>query len=278
MINYQYQIVRYIHDRVTGEFVNVGLVFYDPKSFFLRCKVVTKYSRISHFFTDVKGHFLITSLKHFENEINDFLKSKESSSEKYFENIDSITKRVLPKDDSALVCTEMKKAIDIDIEKAFEDMFNRIVDRYTEESISLHNDNYAWTKFYKNHFKKYGLTKKLKKHSVKTHTDIIDFDKAWKNGVWNCYQSLSLDLKREESIKNKVYRWSGILRQLELTNEDLHLFFLTTTPKTDHKIQNLVKEVLTAKNKSNVKVTLVKESEAEKFAAQVKKEMEKSEA
>jgi hypothetical protein len=130
----------------------------------------------------------------------------------------------------------------------------------------------------KNHFEKYGLTKKLKKHSVKTHTDVIDFDKAWKNGSWHCYQSLSLDLKREESIKNKIYRWSGVLRQLESTNESLHLFFLTTTPKTDHKIQSLIREALIVTGKTKVKVTLIKENEAEKFAAQVKKEMDKSEA
>lgn len=278
MINYQYQIVRYIHDRVTGEFVNVGLVFYDPKTQFLKCKVVNKFGRISNFFTDVKGHFLITSLKHFEKEINDFLNNSKET-EKHFESLDSITRKILPQDDSALVCTEVKRAIDINFETAFEDMFNRIVDRYTEEPISSkHNDNYAWKKYYKDHFEKLGLTKKLKKHSVKTHTDIIDFDKAWKNGSWHCYQSLSLDLKREESIKNKIYRWSGVLKQLESTKEDLHLYFLTTTPNTNHNIQSLIEEALTVKGNAKVKVTLVKESEAEEFAAEVKKEMDKSEA
>jgi hypothetical protein len=132
----------------------VGLVFYDPKSLFLKCRVVNKYSRISNIFTDVKGHFLISSLKHFEKEINEFLISpRETQTEKHFESIDSITKKVLPQDDSALVCTEVKRAIDIDFEKAFEDMFNRIVDRYTDEPISSqHNDNYAWKKYYKKSF------------------------------------------------------------------------------------------------------------------------------
>ena len=281
MINYQYQIVRYIHDRMTGEFVNVGLVFYDPKSLFLKCKVVNKYSRISNFFTDVKGQFLINSLKHFENKINEFPSSYEKDFQKYSENIESITRYILPKDDSALICTEVRKAIDIDIEKAFEDMFERIVDRYTEEPISnQHNDNYAWKKYYKSYFDKYGLTKKLKKHSVKTKGDKIEFDKAWKNGVWNCYQSLSLDLTREESIKNKIYRWSGVLRQLESTNEDIHLYFLTTTPKVDHNIQGLIKQALSIKgsSKNKIKVTLVKENEAETFAAKVKREMDKSTA
>ena len=28
---YQYQVIRYTHDRVTGEFVNVGVVLYVPE-------------------------------------------------------------------------------------------------------------------------------------------------------------------------------------------------------------------------------------------------------
>jgi len=35
--------------------------------------------------------------------------------------------------------------------------------------------------------------------------------------------------KTEEAIKSKVYRWSGIIRELETTKEEVHVYFLTTS-------------------------------------------------
>ncbi len=275
MKSYQYQIIRYIHDHVTGEFVNVGLVCYEPDSSYLRCKVINRIGRISNFFLEVKGHYIIALLRQLESQINLISKDTKENNNN-FKSLDIITASVLPKDDSAIICTEVKKAIDIDFDKAFEDLYYRFVEKYIEEpETNPHNDNYAWKNYYKRYFEKYGLIQNFKKHSVKTLTDEINFDKSWKNGVWNCYQSLSLDLSKTESIKNKVYRWSGILRQLETTVEPMHLYFLTVAPKNNLGLTNFIKEALTLKNKQ-IEVTLVEEKDAEKFAAKVKKKMENS--
>jgi hypothetical protein len=214
-------------------------------------------------------------LKHFETAISKISENIHGKVN-FYESIDVITASILPKDDSALMCTDVKRAIDIDLNKAFDDMFNRIVEKYCEEiDVNPHNDNFAWKQYYKRYFEKYGLSDKLKKHSVKTNTDVIEFDKAWKNGVWNCYQSVSFDLLRVEAIKNKAYKWSGVLKQLETTKEQLHIYFLTAEPKQDHGLKKLITEALTINN-PNVLVTLVTENQAEEFVVQVKKDMEKS--
>ncbi len=57
MIKYQYQILRYVHDQFTGEFGNLGVVMYAPKNRFLKCKVVSKYARLSSFFGEINGQF-----------------------------------------------------------------------------------------------------------------------------------------------------------------------------------------------------------------------------
>ena len=273
MKSYQYQIIRYIHDYFTGEFVNVGLVCFEPGSSFLKCRVITRYSRISNFFLMANGHYLMSELKQFESQINKIGVGIRTQGNN-FKSLDEITSSILPKDDSALRCTEVKKAIDIDIDKAFEDLYDQLVEKYIEEpETNQHNDNYAWKNYYKMHFEKHGLLQNFQKHSVKTHTDTINFDKSWKNGVWNCYQSLSLDLSRTESIKNKIYRWSGILKQLETTEEKMHLYFLTASPKKQHDLKNFIEDTLTT-NSKQIEVTIVNEQDAEKFAVQVKEEME----
>ncbi|MDP5172607.1 MAG: DUF3037 domain-containing protein, partial [Bacteroidia bacterium] len=42
MKKYHYQIIRYVHDHFTGEFVNVGVVVYSKENGFLDCRTVRK--------------------------------------------------------------------------------------------------------------------------------------------------------------------------------------------------------------------------------------------
>jgi hypothetical protein len=278
MIKYQYQVIRYIHDQFTGEFGNIGVVLYSPSKNYLACKVVNRYARLSEFFGDINGHFLLSGLKRLEIAIskiaedpNTFLAGKKSE-----QGLDLITSHILPKDDSALQFTDVVHGIDIDPEITLHDLFERIVERYNaDDYASRHTDQYAWSKIYKNYFDKYGITKQLKKHKVvANNNDEIVFDKAWKNGVWNCYQTLSFDLKTDDAVKNKIYKWSGIIRALENAGESINLFFLTTSPK--HKeLENLIEDTLTVSDQA-LRVDIIKEDKADDFAANVRKEMEKS--
>jgi len=277
MIKYQYQIIRYIHDRVTGEFVNVGLIMFEPTSKYLECRVINKYNRISHFFSEVNGSFLVATLKQFQNKVSEISKSMdEFIANRDFKDLSSVTDSLLHKDDSALITTEVKYGIDVQINAAFEDLYHRIVEQYIDD-VEIHTDQQAWQKFYKNYFDLAGITSKLHKHTVKTEKDSFDFDKAWKNGVWNCYQSVAFDLKKIDAIKNKVYKWSGILKELETSNESIKLYLLTTTPKVpDQNLEAFIKATLTEQKTDNIEVAVITEAEAERFAAKVRKDMEAS--
>ena len=129
MIKYQYQIIRYIHDRITGEFVNVGLLLFEPASKFLDCRVVNKYSRISQFFGEINGSFLLSTLKQFQTQVSEISGSMDEflSNNKDFKDISSISNFILPKDDSALIVTDVKYGIDVKVEAAFEDLYHRLV-------------------------------------------------------------------------------------------------------------------------------------------------------
>lgn len=275
MKKFQYQIIRYIHDRVTAEFVNVGIVVYQPNTNFLQGKFVSKFSRISQFFIDINGQYLLSTLKQFEKEL-EIASSRLSELFTNYSSLYEITNYILPKDDSALVCSELLFGIDIDPQSAVNDLFDRLVNKYNHEAEKEHHDDkYVWRKVYKQYFDKYEITNKLKPHTVKTVHDHIEFDKAWKNGVWNCYQTLSFDLKRNDSIKNKVYRWSGILSELENSDQELHLYFLTVNPTNNKTINKFIEDtILKHNNGQSLKVTMVNEKQADKFVAGVKKEIE----
>ncbi|WP_342646632.1 DUF3037 domain-containing protein [Mucilaginibacter sp. CSA2-8R] len=282
MKTFEYQIIRYLHDRTTGEFVNVGVILYEPESRFLDTKILSRFSRISSFFEEFNGYFLLSTLKHFQKAIRSvnldliFFNSSnfKQASNKF--GLTEITNKILIPDDSALYVSESKKALDLDPQKALDDLYDRLVDKYTADPHKeIHTDAYAWNKVYKTHFDKLGITARLKDHTVKTDNDKITFDKAWKNGVWNCYQSLSFDLKKDDAIKNKVYKWSGIIKELESSKEKINLYFLTTSPKTNEQLSSFIKDTL-SQSDDDIKVTIITENEAEQFARKVKLAIEKT--
>lgn len=273
MKKYQYQILRYVHDQFTGEFVNLGVVVYSPNELFLKTIVSQKYGRLTALFPNANGKFIAKNVKNFElsikqvaNELSQLFKPSESLS--------VITKTILPQDDSALMLTDVKNAIDIDLEIALNDLYFDLVEKYfnatTEQSLS---DDDVWKKKYKSYFDNYGITNRLVSHEVITKNDIFSFDKSWKNEIWHCYQPISFDLLNSESIKNKVYRWSGILKEMDTTNEKLHITFLATLSSNFQKMNTFIKESL--KQDSNfVEVDIITEIDAESIAKQIKAQIE----
>lgn len=272
MKNYQYQIIRYIHDRFTSEFVNVGIILFNPEEKFLKACFIGKYGRVSQFFNNINGHHLLTALKSIEREIDKLAKKIEEPSVKD-KNLDELVSLILPKDDSALIASELLKGLDIDCDSAIYDLYERIVNKYSDDlNEEKRDDKYVWKKIYKQYFDKYNITKNLKPHSVKTSFDTINFDKAWKNDIWHCYETVSFDLKRIDSIRNKVYKWSGILNELEKSDEKIALHFLTSSPARHRDIEHFINETL-IRDKENLNVSLVKEDEAEQFAQKLNEEI-----
>lgn len=274
MKTHQYQIVRYLHDQVTGEFVNIGVIVYQPELRFLKAKFINRFSRITQFFNNVNGAHLLSTLRFFNQKLN--IESKKLG-ELFSDHLSlsQITSSILPKDDSALVCSELMYGIDLKPESFLEDNFDRLVARYFDDPKEDHrDDSWVWRKVYKEHFDRVGLSGKLISHTISTETDKIVFDKAWKNGVWNIYQALSFDLKRTDAIKNKVYRWSGILNEIEKTQEGFNLYFLTSGQNRHKTLNKFIQSTLLDERYTRLKVTLVEEKEASEFAQKVKREIE----
>jgi hypothetical protein len=274
MKTYQYKVLRYLHDLVTGEFANIGILFYLPEDRQLKCRFVTKSSRISEFFDGIDTRRLFESIRHLEKLITSIGRTTEGL-QLDSTSLDEIADSVLPRDDSALRFSETRQGIDPSPETALDDVFNRIVNQYVRESTPVsRSDEDVWRKIYKRHFEKYGITQKLSSHVVETANDRIVFSHAWKNGVWNCYQALAFDLSRGENVKNKAYRWAGILAELESSKQGLHVNFLISSPR-QKELEAFVLNALGKKKHKNVRVSVVHEKDAKKFALDLRDEIEK---
>ncbi len=170
--------------------------------------------------------------------------------------------------------TEVRNAIDIDVESALNDLYYDLVEKYLNSTNEMSlSDEDVWKKKYKSYFDRYNITNRLTPHEVTTKNDIFSFDKSWKNEIWHCYQPISFDLLNSESIKNKVYRWSGILREMDTINEKIHITFLTTLSSNHQKMNIFIKESLN-QDSSFVEVDVVMEAEAELIAKTIKAQIE----
>ncbi len=274
MSRYQYQVLRYVHDQFTGEFANIGLIVWGITEKKLLIRVTTKYSRLTEFFQIKNGAFLLNSLKNISNSVSK-IRTEIYLERAAFSNITEITGRILIKDDSALQFAEPVSGVDRDaLENVVAELYERIIDKYyTGYDTSRAIDSDAWRRIYKSKFDKFGLSNHLIKHVIKTANDSIKFDKAWKNGIWHCYQSLTFDLATSSSIKEKVYKWSGIIQELETAKEPMMLALLTISPKENEMgIGSFIKDKL-EQSTNVVTVQVVEESEAENFVTRVQQDM-----
>lgn len=269
MKTYQYQIIRYVHDQFTGEFVNLGVIVYSSDDFFLKCIVSAKYGRITALFPQANGRFITKILKNFETSIKNI--SKELSEIfKPSASLNQITNSVLPKDDSALMLTEVKYGIDVDLETCLNDLYANLVEKYihSENTIQSITDEEVWKKKYKAYFDKYQITNRLTNHEIITKHDHFNFEKSWKNEIWHCYEPISFDLQNEDSIKDKVYRWAGRLNEIEKNKEKIHLTFLAQYPKQHKKLESLIKESLDH-DTDYLEIEIFSENEAENVAKKI---------
>ena len=125
IINYQYQILRYQHDVATGEFVNVGLVYFDAQTHFLRARMTKNVSRIAHFFGEIEGEHLFRTFKGLENAFNRL------ENVRFFSSIKEITSSILPPNDNALIFSSTFKGVDVTNHNvAFDDLYYTIIGKY----------------------------------------------------------------------------------------------------------------------------------------------------
>jgi hypothetical protein len=277
MTTIQYQILRFLPDRVSGEFVNLGIVAFDSSSRSLKSKFINKIGNISSLFSNINSRYLVGSVKAIQDEMDKFsarLKSELSFTS--IESIEEITNAVLPKDDSSLIFSEVKKTLDISVDATVSSLFSRFVGAHLMEAEDeeIRRDKEVWTKVYKKHFDDYGISGHLSAHKVKTKNDELEFEKAWKNGVWNCFESVSFNLTRPDAIKNKVYKWVGKLDELGTSHEPIHIYLLSVLPGEGIDLDKFITKKIKSKATDNIKIDLVSEDEVDRIVKRIKREIE----
>ncbi|MEI6341688.1 MAG: DUF3037 domain-containing protein [Verrucomicrobiota bacterium] len=227
---YTFVTLRYVHDVVTGEFANVGVVLYAPQKRHLEARFTTSYERLNALFLKIDhGHYrnLIRYLGHrFEelaSEVRDGLNLVP------LQGIEELVRRVLPKDDSSLQWSPPGGGFSDDPGETMAEIYARMVERYSrEKEVSGVNDEDIARHF----------TSRLKAAAGKLEEKRIEaadyqhvFPHAWKNAIWHLYQPVSFDLVDPGNIVEKANRWLGRGVALSDSQDAFKIHFLLGAPK-----------------------------------------------
>jgi hypothetical protein len=131
MKKYEYQILRFLPDRVTGEFVNVGIVFYSRDSRKLEWSFLRNIDRIYHFFPGLDFQYFAGQVEQFAlqlQEIRVLIEHEESGDIEA--SVAGLTNRLMAPDDTSFVFSEVHRGIAPSLEDAFSNLHEKFVLRY----------------------------------------------------------------------------------------------------------------------------------------------------
>lgn len=226
---YTYVLLRYRHDSLAGEFANVGVVLHSPAQHFLGGRIRKTVGRLSKMFPDMERGALMDGLRMVERGLAKLQKSEGSGLLTELSDAAKFAKRVLPSDDSSLVWSELGSGITSDPAATLEKLYLRFVARYDEPTRSARDDSAVWQPV-REKLAERKLIDRLQPKTISSPIDEVEFQHAWKNGAWHCYQPLSFDLATSDGIREKAARWSGHMTGLSQAKEAVKPHFIVGPP------------------------------------------------
>jgi len=274
-IKYSYTVLRYVHDTLTGEFVNVGVALHAPEVGYLSAICRTTYRRVSAAFPGLKGEHFRAVMRHVQARFEQMGErlSAESNAPGSQSLLD-IARSVLPADDSSFQWGPVGVGLAADPSQKLEALFNRMVMRYDEQAPTRvrRTDDDVWRNF-KRDLEQRRLLRYFEPKTIAVQDDEVRFEHAWKNGVWHCVEPVSFDMAAAETIKDKAHKLLGQITSVNGTSEDFRLYMLVARPD-DESLMPAFESALSILQKMPCDKEIVQEDDHSALADRLASEVE----
>jgi hypothetical protein len=265
---YSFCFLRYVHEPLSGEFANVGVLLWAPQSRFLGFKASQKYSRLSQFFDGFQHQDHRQLIARIATQFQKLAKDLADPQNLPFpvepESARDLALKVIPHDDATLQWSLSSGGLTESPAAELETLFQEAVARHYDSADDTRRDDAAvYREVFSRAFDSPVVKERMAAHEVNAPLASHLFPQAWKNGVWNVYQPLSFDLKQGESIRNKAYRWDSLTRFLADSEEKPKIHLLLGVPSGDQRRDFAnAKDILNSSGLTN----LIEEDEVADFA------------
>ena len=273
---YTYIVLRYRHDPLAGEFANVGVLVHAPAFSFLDIRVRHTFGRVSRIFPDLDGEAFRSSLRDVERAIKDLAKAEAHDLFTSLSDAQLFARRVLPDDDTSFVWGSLGSGLTADPSDVLGQLYERFVARYDEQPRAHRDDEAVW-KPVRDRLITLDLADRLQPKTIVSQIDHVEFDHAWKNGAWHCYQPLSFDLANEETIRNKARRWAGQMLSVSDPTEPFKPYFFVGLP-SDQVLRPAYRAALDILRKSPGPPKIIEEGDVDSLVREIEHLIHDSEA
>ena len=266
---HSYVTLRYVHDVVTGEFANVGVVLFAPEERRLLCRFTTSYERLNAIFIKIDhAHFraLMRYLTNRFEEISEDL--REGMERPAVASITQIVRSVLPPDDSSLQWSEAGGGFSENVEETLGNLYLRLVEQYVRETELPSRTDDEIARPFKAALEKRHVAQKLRQKKIQARDYQYEFAFGWQNSVWHVYEPVSFDLMNASSIVEKANMWLGRGMALQDSPEAFKLHLLLGEPRQPNT-QKAFEHAQHLLGKIPGRPQLVRESELPRFANEI---------
>ena len=207
--SYSYTILRYVHDVMSGEFVNAGVVLHAPSG--LKSKFRTTYGRVASVFPGLDELAFKGALRQIGAAIERLAKSENSagflqSSPDALE----LARKALVADDSSFQWSPAGHGISRDTNATLEQLYDRFVTKHEKHGVRRRDDADVWRPI-REKLEELNIADKFQEHTFRGDIEEITLDHAWKNGKWHAIQAVSLDLADADRVRRKAHLIRGHL-------------------------------------------------------------------
>ena len=268
---FTYVLLRYRHDPLAGECANVGVVLYEPRSRFLGAKVRRTLGRLSKIFPDLNGEALRSTLRSIEVGIGRLAKHEAGDLATSSVDVSAFARRVLPDDDSSFIWGPVGSGLTPDAATEVEKLYARFVGRYDEETKASRDDAAVWRPV-RERLVALQIADRLQPKTISSTVDSVEFEHAWKNGAWHCYQPVSFDLANGGNIREKAARWVGHMVSLRDSSEAFKTHFFVGAP-SNPSLRPDYKQAIGMLGRSPTDIEIVEEADIDRLVRLIERDV-----
>jgi hypothetical protein len=270
---YSYGLVRYVHDVVTEEFVNVGVVLYAPGVRFLQARCTRRYGRASKFFGGVNGNHILSTLAHVERVLDSESRSVGGLSfDRSAADAFEVIRSVFVIDDSSLQFVAGGGGLTRNPEATLEELYERFIGRYEPEPRPRRKDDDVWRDVKKS-LDATGVSEQLQSYRVDAPLRSYEFAHAVKNGKWHAIEPVSFDLMDAHSLTEKAEKWAGRTHSLRDAAANVRILYVTASP-SEAKLASAYRDALGILRLSAIEHEIFDEKQAGALAEELRQALE----
>jgi len=272
---YTYTVLRYVHDVMTGEFVNVGVVMHVPSQQRVLAKTRTTMGRIRGVFPDLDRNAFTAAMQAVQRSFRKI--AKENTKDSLFVSTGDAAvfgRQALPADDSSLQWSSVGSGLTSEADKTFDRLYDRFVARYDTPSRHRRTDDDVWRPVLQKLEEK-NLASLLQEKIIAGPVDDVLFKHAWKNGCWHVYEPVSFDLVDADGIKVKAREWLGHLAAVVTDGKNVEPFkphFIVGAPR-DHALRQAYDSALAILRRAPNDPEIFEETQIDDLIARIEHEV-----